>query len=69
MIYWVAIEELPTNKEKEEANAMPKLVLAPTAVSARDDKDAALKVALDPMNAQLLKDVDKNRISVVVRPF
>ena len=69
MIYWVAIEELPSKKEQEESTAMPKLVLAPVAVSARDDKDAALKVALDPKNADMLKDVDKNKMSVSVRPF
>ena len=69
MIYWVAIEEVPSKKEQDENNAMPKLVLPPVAVSARDDKDAAIKVALDPANATILKDVDKNRMSVVVRPF
>lgn len=69
MIYWVAIEELPSKKEQEENSALPKLVLSPVAVSARDDKDAALKVALNPDNAKLLEGVDRNRISVVVRPF
>ena len=34
------------NKEKDENNAMPKLILEPTAVVARDDKDAALKIAM-----------------------
>lgn len=66
MIYWVAVEEVPTKKEAEETSALPKLILAPTAVEARDDKDAALKVAL---NNPVLKDADPNRINVVVRPF
>jgi len=66
MIYWVAIEELPTKKDADENNALPKLILPPTAVIARDDKDAALKVALENDS---IKDADRNRLNVIVRPF
>ena len=69
MIYWVAIEEVPTKKESEEQSSLPKLILAPMAVEARDDKDAALKVALDPEVGKKLEGVDRNRITVIVRPF
>ena len=65
-IYWVAIEELPTKKGQDEQNLLPKLILAPTAVEARDDKDAALKVA---MNYPALKEANPDRLQVVVRPF
>ena len=66
MIYWVAVEELPTKKDQEELAAMPKLIVPPTAVEARDDKDAALKVA---MGNEALKGANKDRLQVSVRPF
>jgi len=65
-IYWVAVEEIPTRKDQEDKSALPKLVLPPTAVVARDDKDAALKVAL---GKEELKNYDQNRLNVIVRPF
>lgn len=65
-IFLVAVIEQPTKKQKEEENAMPKLVLEPTAVIAKDDKDAALKVA---MRSEALKGLDQNKLEVVVRPF
>ena len=65
-IYWVAIEELPTKKEQEEQSLLPKLILAPTAVEARDDKDAAWKVAL---KNPALKEANPDRLQVSVRPF
>ena len=46
-IFLVAVIEQPTKKAREEENAMPKLILEPTAVIARDDKDAALKIAMN----------------------
>ena len=65
-IFWVAVEELPTKKEQEETGSLPKLVVPPVAVTARDDKDAAIKVA---MGNDLLKGVNKDRLQVSVRPF
>lgn len=65
-IFWVAIEELPTKQEQEEQSLLPKLLVVPTAVEARDDKDAALKVAIDhPM----LKGINRDKLQVLVRPF
>jgi len=66
VIYWVAIELMPTKKEVEETNALPKLIVPPVAVEARDDKDAAIKVA---MNNEALKGVDQDKLTVLVRPF
>lgn len=66
MIYWVAIEEIPTKKEMDEQNALPKLVLQPVAVEARDDKDAAVKVAIGNKE---IEGIDRNRLQVVVLPF
>ena len=66
MLYEVAVLELPTKKDEEERNALPRLVIAPTAVVARDDRDAAIKVALE---AQEIRDADKDRLQVLVRPF
>ena len=65
-IYWVAVEELPTKKEQDEQNLLPKLLLAPTAIEARDDKDAALKIAMDH---PLLLEANRDRLQVLVRPF
>ena len=66
MIYWVAVELMPSKKEVEEESALPKLIVPPVAVEARDDKDAAIKVA---MNSDALKGVDQDKITVHVRPF
>mgnify|MGYP001566304383 CR=1 FL=1 len=66
-IYWVAVEELPTKKEADEANALPKLILPPVAVEARDDKDAALKVAM--AHPDMIKSANQDRLQVLVRPF
>jgi len=66
MIFWVAVELMPTNKEAEENNALPTIIIQPTAVEARDDKDAALKVAL---KSDALKTADQDRLQVLVRPF
>jgi len=65
-IYLVAVIEQPTKKEKDENSAMPKLILEPTAVIAKDDKDAALKVA---MKNEKLRGLDQDRLEVIVRPF
>ncbi len=67
MIYWVAVEEIPTKKEREETAALPKLIFEPIAVEARDEKDAAIRVALQ--NPDKFKGVDKYRLQVVVSPF
>lgn len=64
-IYWVAVEEVPTKKDAEEGK-VTKLILQPTAVSARNEQEAAIKVALDN---ETLKGIDRDRMQVSVRPF
>ena len=65
-IFLVAVIKQPTKKAKDEENALPKLILEPTAVIARDDKDAALKIA---MKSEKLKGLDQDKLEVIVRPF
>ena len=62
-LYEVAIIEHPT-KDEADAGAIETLVLAPTAVAARDEKAAAILVARDREF-----EVDANRMEVLVRPF
>ena len=65
-IFMVAGMVMPRKKEVEEDGALPKLVMEPKAIIARDDKDAAIKAVMD---CPELKDVDRDRLEVVVRPF
>lgn len=64
-IFWVVITELPT-KEESEQGELPKIIIQPKVVVARDDKDAAVKVALSTTFGQ---EVNKDRLEVHVRPF
>ena len=64
-VYLVTVvENLPRKKDEEEKP--PKLVLEPTAVIAKSEQDAAIKTV---MGNEGLKEVDKDRIEVLVRPF
>lgn len=64
-IFWVVVTELPT-KDEAEAGKLPKMIIAPRAIMARDDKDAAMKVAI---GANFGEEVNKDRLEVHVRPF
>lgn len=66
MLYEVAIVELPKQKKDEEAGKET-LVLAPTCVIAKDPQGAAIEAVLG--NTEKLKEVDRSRMSVLVRPF
>ena len=69
-LYQVAVIELPKKCKKEDEDTysqIPKIVLEPVTVIARNDQDAALKVALG--QADKLKGVDQNRVELIVRPF
>lgn len=66
MLYEVAIIEIPAKKKDEEAGKET-LVLAPTCVIARDPQGAAIEAVL--ANTEKLKDIDRSRMSVLVRPF
>lgn len=70
-LFQVAILELPkrnTGKTEDEGyKALPKIVLEPVTVVARNEQDAALKVAMS--QSSKLTGVDQERVEVVVRPF
>lgn len=65
MLYEVALIERPTKKEMEDGKA-EKLILAPTAVIANDDKSAGVQAVI--MNKDKLPG-DLSRVEVLVRPF
>lgn len=65
MLYEVALIQQPTKREAEEG-VSEKLILAPTAVIANDDKAAAVQAVA------FSKDKvpsDLTRVQVLVRPF
>ncbi len=66
MLYLVAVTYQP-KKEKDEEEKLEELVIQPKAVVARDEKGAALKVAVD--NSEMLKKYEHDRLRVYVRPF
>lgn len=64
-LFEVAILEKPTKKEAEEG-AHEKLVFGPKAVVARDNQSAAIAAVMD---GDVPKDIDRQRMEVLVRPF
>lgn len=66
MLYWVAAIEEPTKKQKDEEGKEETLIMQPKIAIAKDEKTAAIKVAMD---AEELKGKDLNKIQIVVRPF
>ena len=66
-LYEVAILELPTKKEVEEHGTPEKLVFGPKAVVAQDEQQAAISAVMD--TTEDLKDIDRQRMQVLVRPF
>jgi len=64
-VYEVIVLER-SKKVKDEEEQPPKLVLGPTAVVARNEQDAAIKTILGEDN---LKEIDKDRLELKVRPF
>lgn len=65
MLFEVALIEKPTSKEREEGKT-EKLILAPTAVIANDDKSAGVQAVLQ--NKDKIQG-DLSRVEVLVRPF
>ena len=65
-LFTVMAVTTPKKKEIEEEGTLSRIVLQPLVVVARDDKDAAIKVV---MNSPELKDIDQDRLEVVVVPF
>ena len=65
MLYEVALVENPTKKEREDG-AMEKLIMAPTAIVAKDEQSAAVSIVIQKKDE--LK-FDPARVQVLVRPF
>jgi len=64
-LFEVAIIKKPSKKEIDEGTGQEGLVLAPTAVVARDANSAVIAA----VTRQDLKDFDPNKCEVIVRPF
>jgi hypothetical protein len=64
-LFEVAILEKPTKKEAEEGSS-EKLVFGPKAVVARDQQSAAIAAV---MGEEVPKDIARERMEVLVRPF
>ncbi len=64
-LFEVAIIKKPTKKEIDEGTGTEGLVLAPTAVVARDANGAVIAA----VTRKDLVDFDPNRCEVIVRPF
>lgn len=65
MLYLVALIQKPTKKQEEDGQ-QETLILAPTAIIARDDKSAAVQAVAtnkDKITADL------SNVEVIVRPF
>lgn len=65
MLFEVALIQKPTKKELEEGQ-QEKLILAPTAVIANDDKSAGVQAVMQ--NKDKIQG-DLARVEVLVRPF
>lgn len=64
-LFMVAAVLNPKKKDAEEG-VMSKMVLEPTPIIARDDRDAAIKTVI---GNKKLEKVDKNLLEVIIRPF
>ena len=69
MIYWVAVSELPSQKEVETKNACPKLIVPPTAVEARDKYAAIVLFALPNDISSKIKSIPQDKIRVSIKEF
>ena len=65
-LFEVAILETPTTKGAKSGD-VEKLVFGPVTVIAKDEESAGVSAVLESGGA--LKDVDKNRLDVLVRSF
>ena len=64
-LFEIAIIEIPTKKERENGEK-EKLVMNPTFVIAEDADKAAFNLAMD---GKVPKDIDRDKMKVLVRPF
>lgn len=67
MLFEVAILETPTKKELEDGKS-ERLVFGPIPVVAKDSQSAGIAAVLDGNNGEKI-EVDRNRMTVLVRPF
>lgn len=65
-LYEVAVIRKLTKKEMEEGTGQEALILAPTAVLARDEQVAAIEAVTRDGG---IKGFDANRCEVLIRPF
>jgi hypothetical protein len=66
-LYEGAILEQPTKKEMDEENKTERLVFGPKAFTARNPASASM--VLGQLAADAVKDVDVNKLEVLIRPF
>ena len=64
-LFEVAILEKPTVKEIEELGRAERLVFGPVAVVAKDAQSAAVSAVMQADT----KDIDKDKMEVLIRPF
>lgn len=64
-LFWVCAFERQL-KKKDEEEVIPKLVLQPKIILAKDEKSAAIKAMRDEAS---LKDCDIDRLEIAARPF
>lgn len=67
MLFEVAIISKELHNLKEHDKFEERLVFGPKAVVAKDDRAAAISAVID--NAEQLKDIDREQMEVLVRPF
>ena len=66
-LFWVIAAKNPPKKEVEENDAMSEIVMQPKVILARSEQDAVVQTLLS--NPPELKDIPKNQLDVIVRPF
>jgi hypothetical protein len=67
-LYEVAILEQPTKHEREDGMS-ERLIFGPAAVVAKDEQAAAISAVLDRQEMEHAIDVDRSRMTILVRPF
>lgn len=67
-LFEVAILESPTKNEREDGMS-ERLVFGPAAVVAKDEQAAAISAVLDRQDADHAIDIDRSRMTILVRPF
>lgn len=69
MVYEVVMVELPSKKQIEEEGTIERLLLPPTAIVAKSEADAAMRIGLTSEARLAMEGVNPDRVEVYVRPF